>query len=87
MTGISQLNPTFQVSSVKAALGRFGHLVEGDYQTTRGDPSLVTMGLKWEKCLLPSTHQILYFASMTNQSHSSSVAHTLQKRTNVLGSL
>lgn len=89
VTGISQLNPTFQVSSVKAArpirAAALDTLVKG-IMRQRGDQTLVSVGLKWEKCLLPSTHQILYFASMTNQSHSSSVAHTLQKRINVFGS-
>lgn len=79
VTGISQLNPTFQASSVKAArpirAATLNTLLKG-ISRQRGDLTLGHCGIKVGKGLLPSTDHILYFASMTNQSHSSSVAHT-----------
>lgn len=89
VTGISQLNPTFQVSSVKAArpirAAALDTLLKG-IMRQRGDQTLVTVGLKWENASFLPLIRFSIFASMTNQSHSSSVAHTLQKRINVFGS-
>lgn len=79
VTGISQLNPTFQVSSVKAArpirAAALDTLLKG-IMRQRGDQTLVTMGLKWENASFLPLIRFSVFASMTNQSHSSSVAHT-----------